>query len=72
MAAVKRKRQVQKWSLRTDLTKKLRFRWECFNRNYQIRMKFKILEKLLWKKRTNNRMANAVGNFERFMRTKIY
>ena len=71
LANVKRKRMVQRWMLRTDLTKKLRFRWERFHAQYEKRMKFAIIAKLLEKKKINNGMGKAVGNFERFMRTKI-
>lgn len=71
LAAVVRRRAVQKWFHRTQKTIKLRTRFKQFEQNYAVRMKFKILEGLGWKKRVNNSMATVMHRFETFMRVKI-
>jgi hypothetical protein len=46
LATTKQRRAIQKWYLRVEETRRIRFKWKAFHTNYKLRMKFKVFEVL--------------------------
>jgi hypothetical protein len=53
-------------------TKRIRTKWEQVEERKIVRVKRMIFEALQFKRGVNFDMAKILGNFERFMRTKIF
>lgn len=69
--SIKQKRSLQKWYMRVVETKRIRTKWQQLEERKEVRIKRMIFEVFQFKKNVNNTMGVVMGNFEKFMRTKI-